>query len=93
MPVLNAAGLHPVLVQTRGRNFLEYMHQLQAEGRENCYPVDTVLRTGEIQTDWIPCWGAFSLGSAADRQAFEAWFAQQDAQNLRVIGVGITEAG
>ena len=107
VPALNAAGLHPVLVQTRGRNFLEYMHTLEREGSSlarqeaeeassslsSSFPVDTVLTSGDIQTDWIPCYGAFSLGGDNDRQAFQDWFRQQDLAKLRVIGLGVTEAG
>ena len=89
VPACVAAGLHPVLVQTRGRNFLSYM-----QGRRNCcYPVDTVEESGEVSTQQVACFGAFSLGKPADKQAFYDWLCQQQTLALQLIGVGVTEAG
>jgi mannitol-1-phosphate/altronate dehydrogenase len=91
VPALTLAGLHPVLIQTRGRNFLEYM---QTHPSGNSYPVDTVLPSGDILTEDISCYGAFSWGQSDDKQAFYDWFATAvDSSLLRVLGVGVTEAG
>lgn len=65
MPALVGAGLKPALIQTRGRSFLEFMQTL-SQGK---YPIDTVLSTGEIRQDDVPCWGAFSLGQEDDKKA------------------------
>ena len=90
VPILVEGGYHPILVQPRGRSFLEFMH----ESSGHTYPVDTVLPDGSIQTDQVPCFGAFSWGQPSDRVAFNEWMTNQDDwQHLRVIGVGVTEAG
>ena len=57
------------------------------------YPVDTVLRSGEVQTDHVPCYGAFSWGKQDDRKAFyESAFPQIKKPPL-IVGLGVTEAG
>lgn len=78
VPALVGAGYHPALVQPRGRSFLTYMHENTAESEissssSSPYEVDTVLENGQIQTDHIPCYGAFSLGTEEDKKAFNDW--------------------
>lgn len=68
VPALVGAGLRPALIQTRGRTFMEYMETRQQQGCTT-YEVDTVLPSGETETDEIPCWGAFSLGREKDKDA------------------------
>ena len=62
------------------------------------YPVDTVLSNGQIQTDQIPCFGAFSWGHQHPgmKQAWDDWFLSlplESLKQLKIIGVGVTEAG
>jgi hypothetical protein len=96
VPALVQAGLHPVLVQPRGRSFVEYMLERSQRSSNSSttstnshtndsnsshtYPVDTVLPSGVIQTDQVPCWGAFSWGLPRDKQAFATWLHQQQQQ-------------
>jgi mannitol-1-phosphate/altronate dehydrogenase len=79
----------PALIQPRGSSFLEYMQQQQELGS---YEVDTVLESGTVQTDRIPCSGAFSLGTEAAQAATWEFIASLQ-QPIRLIGVGVTEAG
>jgi hypothetical protein len=89
VPALNKAKIPTALVQTRGRSFIEYMHRQAENGRY--YSVDTVLPTGEIETDQVACAGAFSIGTVADKQAFYDFLPQ--LTGISVLGLGITEAG
>jgi hypothetical protein len=74
VPALVGAGLSkPVLIQTRGRSFLEYMQQRP----DDTYEVDTVQPDGSIVTEHVPCGGAFSLGNDKDKAATLEWIAQQ----------------
>ena len=90
VPALVGAGLKPALIQTRGRSFLEYM-QTRSGASRGTYPVDTVLSSGEIDTQEIPCWGAFSLGKEDDKRALAETL--QEMKGISVLGVGVTEAG
>lgn len=94
VPALSAIGMKTALVQTRGRSFLEFM---ATNSSSSSYPVDTVHFDGSIQTDFIPCVGAFSLGRAADKQAFYETLLVSPpngcSRSISIIGVGVTEAG
>jgi hypothetical protein len=69
VPALVGAGLRPALIQARGRTFLEYMNG----SPDGCYEVDTVQVDGNVVTDKIPCYGAFSLGTDTDKGALVDW--------------------
>lgn len=74
VPALVGAGFRPALIQPRGDSFVRYMHDNNSSSsspNNGCYEVDTVLENGEIQTDEIPCYGAFSLGRPKDEKAFQ----------------------
>ncbi|KAL3937889.1 MAG: hypothetical protein SGBAC_007087 [Bacillariaceae sp.] len=88
VPTLVGAGLRPALIQTRGRSFLEFM----AASSVSTYPVDTVLPSGEIQTDPVACWGAFSFGKSEDKQYVLDTFLPT-LTGISVLGIGVTEAG
>jgi hypothetical protein len=64
--MMGAGNIKPCLIQTRGRSFLEYMLKRSDVGT---YEVDTVLPSGDIDTQEIPCYGAFSLGGKEDKHA------------------------
>jgi hypothetical protein len=66
VPALLGADIKPCLIQTRGRSLLEYM---QKRSDAATYEVDTVSPSGEIDTQEIPCYGAFSLGRQEDKHA------------------------
>ena len=88
VPTLVGAGLRPALIQTRGRSFLEMM----ANSSSATYPVDTVLPSGETQTDQVPCFGAFSLGKPEDKSYVLDNFLPT-LKGISVLGIGVTEAG
>jgi hypothetical protein len=81
IPSLVNAGMKPVLIQPRGRSFLEYMAErdkmTDSKSKEvdkpGFYPLDTVQPDGTVITDQVPCWGAFSIGSVVDKQALVDW--------------------
>jgi hypothetical protein len=83
VPALVGAGLKPFLIQTRGRNFMEYMAEKSSTSSDITttavtndsisYEVDTVLPDGTIVTDHVPCYGVFSVGKAADKEALWDW--------------------
>lgn len=78
VPAMIGAGLRPALVQTRGRNFMEYMEQISASSDPTSsetisYEVDTVQPDGTTVTNHVPCYGAFSLGNALDKGALVEW--------------------
>jgi len=64
VPALVQAGFHPALIQTRGRTMLDYMTSRYSPS----YEVETVLSDGTVNTDDIPCFGAYSLGSTETKQ-------------------------
>ena len=55
------------------------------------YEVDTVEHDGSIKTDEIACYGAGSLGSDACKN--EVLGLLNELENIKVIGLGVTEAG
>ncbi|KAG7340168.1 hypothetical protein IV203_037250 [Nitzschia inconspicua] len=104
VPSLIKAGLRPALIQPRGRTFLEYMAATDRNSSQNTskattassgpsfYPVDTVEVDGSVTTEHVPCWGAFSMGSLADKEALMDWLPSLK-KCISVFGVGVTEAG
>ncbi|KAL7578565.1 hypothetical protein ACA910_011623 [Epithemia clementina (nom. ined.)] len=89
-------GSNVVLIQPRGRNFVDFIRDLQKDDDsnvKNSYPVDTVLSDGTISTDWIPIVGVFSWGRDDDRHAFYQECLPHCVNQLQIIGVGVTEAG
>lgn len=89
VPTIVGAGLRPALIQTRGRSFLEFMI---TSAKGDTYPVDTVLPSGDIQTDDISCCGAFSLGLAEDKEFLIKEYLPK-LGGISILGVGVTEAG
>jgi mannitol-1-phosphate/altronate dehydrogenase len=91
VPALVGAGLHPALIQTRGRSMLEYMQNSD----EGVYEIDTVTPSGDVETTRIPIYGAFTLGSAEGKHHVlqELIPSIATAKKLSVLGVGVTEAG
>jgi mannitol-1-phosphate/altronate dehydrogenase len=79
----------PVIVQTRGRSFLDHCNGGETTGQS--YQVDTVRYDGSIQTDSFRVGGVFSLGVDADA----VWniLVPACARSLRIVGVGVTEQG
>jgi hypothetical protein len=64
-PLVATQQCHPACIQTRGTNFLEFM----ALQKEATFPVDTVLYNGSTETVFVKCFGAFSLGTPAHKDA------------------------
>lgn len=98
VPALVEAKLKPALIQTRGSNFLEYMMMRNSNNNNDHYPtyeVDTVLPSGMVETQTVPCHGAFTLGTAEGKAAFMTFLQeqQQPPLSIKLIGVGVTEAG
>jgi hypothetical protein len=105
VPALVGAGLRPpVLVQPRGRTFLDLLLANDDEdgsgGGCGSYEVDTILPCGQVETAQVPVSGAFSLGRDNDRQAFIEWLSSPSSTLFnsngglpRILGVGVTEAG
>ncbi|GAX10862.1 hypothetical protein FisN_31Hh070 [Fistulifera solaris] len=94
IPALQAAHYHPVLVQPRGRSFVEDC--LVKGDKIVSLPVDTVLASGDIQTNYYDCYGAFSWGTEPDQQVFyhEWWKSVSlDPTKPFLIAIGVTEAG
>jgi len=82
-----------VLIQPRGRSFVDYCHSRADEERCMSYEVDTVEYNGKITTANIgPIRGVMSLGSNDGREALLK-IIQNRAMSIRMIGVGVTEAG
>ncbi|KAI2495607.1 hypothetical protein MHU86_18924 [Fragilaria crotonensis] len=108
VPVLNRAGFYPALIQTRGTSFLNYMCMMQRQQQRqdwdekessssavslsSYYEVDTVFASGDVVTDRVACYGAFSLGNPETRAATWEFIASLE-QHVLIIGVGVTEAG
>jgi hypothetical protein len=75
VPALIEANYHPVIIQTRGRSFLDYTISDNNNNNSNedagtadssytwTYEVDTVHYDGKITIDQIPYYGAGTLGS------------------------------
>lgn len=85
VPALVGAGYCPALIQTRGRSFLEYMQD------KTSYEVDTIEPSGDIKTDQVRCYGAFSLGRTSDKHALVECLPQ--LKGISILGVGVTEQG
>jgi hypothetical protein len=84
----------PVLIQTRGTSFVEYMQQRSSP----TYEVDTVLTSGVVETQQVPCAAVFSLCDPTC--VFDIMLpallrnsATTTALPIRMIGVGVTEHG
>ncbi|CAJ1949101.1 unnamed protein product [Cylindrotheca closterium] len=90
VPTLVGAGYRPALIQTRGRSFMEFM--ASSDSATTTYPVDTVLPSGDIQTDSVACWGAFSLGTSEDKSYVLDNFLPT-LKGISILGIGVTEAG
>lgn len=98
VPALVAANYHPVIIQTRGRTFLDYCWK-DAPTQNACwtYEVDTVHFDGRIETTNVPCWGAGTLGSPEGKKDVLELCSRVNTcskeQNPLIVGVGVTEAG
>lgn len=90
-PALVAANLKPIIVQTRGTSFMKYCSSRKTDEDRLTYEVDTVLHNGEIKTDAIVCYGAGTLGT--DEGKRDTLELLDDLQCVKLIGVGVTEAG
>jgi hypothetical protein len=71
------------------------MRKSSRDQHAGCYPVVTILEdTGEDVIDWFPISGVLSLQDVLDENSIEqrksVW---SYFQNLKIIGVGVTEAG
>jgi hypothetical protein len=75
-----------IIAQPRGKKFVNYMND-----RNGVYEVDTVLVDGSVQTTRHQVEACDTLFDPQSRQAFLALPAR--TPSLRIIGVGITEAG
>jgi short subunit fatty acids transporter len=75
-----------VIAQPRGEKFVAYMNE-----RAGLYEVDTVLADGSVQTSRHQVEACDTLSDSKARSAFLTLPAR--LSGLRVIGVGITEAG
>jgi hypothetical protein len=89
---------HTVIVQPRGRSFLEFMQKQQQQQEEannnnNMYPVDTVLRNGQVETEYVACAAAYSWGREQDKQAFYQHLPSFVVGGISILGLGVTEAG
>lgn len=90
-PLVATQECHPALIQTRGTNFLDFM----ALQKEPTYPIDTVLYSGSTETVFVKCFGAFSLGTPAHKDAVyqELIHCPRIMKRCNILGVGVTEAG
>jgi hypothetical protein len=75
-----------IIAQPRGEKFVNHMNE-----RNGVYEVDTVLVDGSVQTTHHQVEACDTLCDPESRQAFLALPAR--LPSLRIIGVGITEAG
>ena len=85
-----------VLVQPRGRSFLDGMLLTTSSNNNDkagTYEMDTVQRDGSVETTHTPVAGVFSWQSAATTAAFYTHALPRLAPHLRILGVGVTEAG
>jgi len=88
VPALREAGESVIIAQPRGTSFGEYMAK---RAPANTYEVDCVAVDGSIATTEQVIVAVGSLGNDAGKAAFMALPPQ--LPRLRVIGVGVTEAG
>jgi len=71
-PLVASKVCKPAIIQTRGTNFIDFMADTDsnpAMGPE--YPIDTVLQSGETETVYVKCFGAFSWGTDTHKQAVQ----------------------
>ena len=89
VPILTRNGSvnSTVLVQPRGRSFLDHF----LSQNRSSYEIDTVLRDGSLESSEIPVAGVFSWCDDNTTAAF--YECLPHLANLRVLGVGVTEAG
>lgn len=93
IPALNAIGCFPVVIQTRGTSFMEYLKKKNdCDNNMRCYEVDTVMPDGTVTTELVPVYGAGSLGPPKHKDAVMS-FLRSLRRPPRFIGVGVTEAG
>jgi len=91
---LNAGGFRTTILQTRGTSFLKYLeNRCNDEETSWNYEVDTVEADGSVLTEFLSCCGAGSMGTVEYKDAALTWLAEQRNNPIRVIGVGVTEAG
>ena len=90
VPALREAGESVIVAQPRGTSFGEYMAARPPQAAST-YEVDCVAIDGSVATTEQAIVAVGSLGSAAGAAAFMAL--PPVLPRLRVIGVGVTEAG
>ena len=95
VPALVQAKYHPIIVQTRGRSFLDFLLQQHSSKQQWTYQVDTVHYDGTVETSEIPFWGAGTLGSSQGKQEILDLLQGQTLETSKpfLLGVGVTEAG
>eukprot|EP00814_Leptocylindrus_danicus_P021938 CAMPEP_0116004320 /NCGR_PEP_ID=MMETSP0321-20121206/536_1 /TAXON_ID=163516 /ORGANISM="Leptocylindrus danicus var. danicus, Strain B650" /LENGTH=1060 /DNA_ID=CAMNT_0003472607 /DNA_START=5790 /DNA_END=8973 /DNA_ORIENTATION=- len=104
VPALNAAQLHPTIVQTRGTSFGNYIQNRSEHNNNNkntnndikYYEVDTVQYDGTTSTEEVACYGCsnvWSLGKDEDKAQVLQELIPTMMEYCNVIGVGVTEAG
>ena len=72
IPALNGAGFKPAIFQTRGKTFLEYCRDHNANNNNKgllSYEVDTAEYDGTIKTENIKCYAVGTLGSKEGKDA------------------------
>jgi mannitol-1-phosphate/altronate dehydrogenase len=95
VPALIHCQLKPIILQTRGRTFMDYVSNRSNISQESSitftYEVDTVHYDGKIQTEIIPFYGVGTLGTDEGKQDLLNLVSK--VKVLSFIGVGVTEAG
>lgn len=100
VPALLHCHLKPIILQTRGRSFMDYCratngynnHGNNQNGFLLSYEVDTVQFDGNVRTDIIPCYGAGTLGTTKGKDDVLKKLIP-NMKNISMIGIGVTEAG
>lgn len=99
VPALLENGLKPIIVQTRGRTFMDYLGRTSVKYSDDLkmipyweYEVDTVEWDGTITTQHIPCYGAGTLGTSKEKEEIMNLL-NNISDQIRIIGIGVTEAG
>mmetsp|Transcript_30835 Transcript_30835/g.44873 ORF Transcript_30835/g.44873 Transcript_30835/m.44873 type:complete len:1098 (-) Transcript_30835:303-3596(-) len=104
IPPLLACEFKPVIIQTRGRSFLEYCVERYdnknktGKGKEESegdflitYEVDTVEYDGKVTSEEVGCYGAGTMGSKQGIK--DVLSLLNDMDKISIIGMGVTEAG
>mmetsp|Transcript_19696 Transcript_19696/g.24290 ORF Transcript_19696/g.24290 Transcript_19696/m.24290 type:complete len:1097 (+) Transcript_19696:77-3367(+) len=98
VPALIGCQLKPIILQTRGRSFMDYCHERLLQNGDNqnkdfilTYEVDTVFQS-KVETEEIKCYGAGTLGTNEGKEAFLSNLLP-NMKSLSIIAVGVTEAG